>query len=68
MNNQVRDLEHRMMEEPVQLAVQSDKGLRIAQMQEEIERRTRASLALCWLANPLDEMSDEEPEEDGYQL
>ena len=30
-----------------------------AEMQEEIERRTRASLALCWLADPNDE-----PEED----
>ena len=68
LNNQVHDLEHRMMEEPVQLATTYGQVVRIAEMQEEIERRTRASLALCWLANPLDEMSDEEPEEDGYQL
>ena len=59
LNNQVHDLKHRMMEELVLAAAGSDKPSNIAEMQEEIERRTRASLALCWLADPNDE-----PEED----
>ena len=55
LNNQVHDLKHRMMEEPVLAAAGSDQPSNIAEMQEEIERRTRASLALCWLADPNDE-------------
>ena len=59
LNNQVHDLKHRIMEEPVLWSAGSDRPSRIAEIQEEIERRTRASLALCWLADPNDE-----PEED----
>ena len=68
LNNQVNDIRHRMKEEPVLIAAGSGLPSRIAEMQEEIERRARASLALCWLADPSDEMSDDEPEEDGYPL
>ena len=68
LNNQVHDLKHRMMEEPVVVASSPGQASRIAEMQEEIERRTRASLALCWLAEPLDEMSGDEPEEDDYKV
>jgi hypothetical protein len=59
LNNQVHDLKHLMMEAPVPTAAGSDRPSSIAEMQEEIERRTRASLALCWLAD-----SNDEPEED----
>ncbi len=62
LNNQVHDLKHRMMEEPVLTATGSDQTSRIAEMQEEVERRTRASLALCWLAD-----SDNEPSEEDFQ-
>ena len=62
LNNQVQDLKNRMMAEPVHLAahVGNQNEVRIAEMQEEIERRTRASLALCWLADSDDEPEDEE--------
>ena len=68
LNNQVHDLKHRMMVEPVLIANGPGQASRIAEMQEEIERHTRASLALCWLAEPLDEMSGDEADEDDYQL
>lgn len=68
MNNQVHDLENRMLSEPVPLgargavaSAQIAAGSRIAEIQEEIDQATRASLATCWLGN-----SDEEDEE--YEL
>jgi len=67
LNNQVHDLKHRMMEEPVLAAAGSDQPSSIAEMQEEIERRTRASLALCWLADPNDESNDELEEDSDFQ-
>jgi hypothetical protein len=63
LNNQVHDLKYRMMEEPVLATTGSGQASRIAEMQEEIERRTRASLSLCWLADP----SDEQLEEEGFE-
>ena len=67
LNNQVHDLKHRMMEEPVLAAAAPDQPSSIAEMQEEIERRTRASLALCWLADPNDESNDELEEDSDFQ-
>ena len=65
LNNQVHDLENQMRTEPVTaLAVglgfsdQAVSGSRIAEIQEEIDRFARASLATCWLGN-----SDAEDEE-----
>ncbi len=66
LNNQVHDLKHRMMEEPVLVAKSPGQASRIAEMQEEIERHTRATLALCWLAEPLDDLDGEYPEEESY--
>ena len=67
LNNQVHDLESRMLTESVPLSVMglavSDQvvsGSRIAEIQDEIDQATRASLATCWLSN-----SDEEEE---YEL
>jgi|TARA_B100000315_G_scaffold62719_2_gene56907 hypothetical protein len=42
------------------IAAQMASGSRIAEIQEEIDRTTRASLATCWLGN-----SDDEDEEYG---
>ena len=67
LNNQVHDLENQMLAEslPVDargamIAAQMASGSRIAEIQEEIDRTTRASLATCWLGN-----SDDEDEEYG---
>ena len=67
LNNQVHDLESRMLTESVPQSVmglavsaQSVSGSRIAEIQDEIDQATRASLATCWLSN-----SDEEEE---YEL
>ena len=67
LNNQVHDLENEMLAEslPVgargaMIAAQMASGSRIAEIQEEIDRTTRASLATCWLGN-----SDDEDEEYG---
>ena len=67
LNNQVHDLESRMLTESVPLSVMglavSDQvvsGSRIAEIQDEIDQAIRASLATCWLSN-----SDEEEE---YEL
>ena len=65
LNNQVHDLENQMRTEPVTalavglgLSNQAVSGSRIAEIQEEIDRFVRASLATCWLGN-----SDAEDEE-----
>ena len=67
LNNQVHDLESRMLTESVPLSVmglavydQVVSGSRIAEIQDEIDQAIRASLATCWLSN-----SDEEEE---YEL
>ena len=67
LNNQVHDLESRVLTESVPLSVMglavSDQvvsGSRIAEIQDEIDQAIRASLATCWLSN-----SDEEEE---YEL
>ena len=65
LNNQVHDLENEMLVEIVPISAreamissQMASGSRIAEIQEEIDRTTRASLATCWLGN-----SDSEDEE-----
>jgi GTP-sensing pleiotropic transcriptional regulator CodY len=62
LNNQVHDLESRMLTESVPVSVigLAVSGSRIAEIQDEIDQATRASLATCWLSN-----SDEEEE---YEL
>lgn len=68
LNNQVHDLENQMLAESVPvgargaiISAQMASGSRIAEIQEEIDRITRASLATCWLGN-----ADSEDEE--YEL
>lgn len=68
LNNQVHDLENQMLTESVPTGVvglmvsdQMVSGSRIAEIQNEIDQATRASLATCWLGN-----SDEDDEE--YEL
>jgi len=68
LNNQVHDLENQMLTESVPvgakgalISAQMVSGSRIAELQEEIDRTARASLATCWLGN-----SDSEDEE--YEL
>ena len=68
LNNQVHDLENQMLTESVPvgakgalISAQMVSGSRIAELQEEIDRTARASLATCWLGN-----SDAEDEE--YEL
>ena len=58
LNNQVHDLENQMMAETVpEVPVGSElmdrmfSGNRIAEIQDEIDRFARASLATCWLGN-----------------
>jgi len=58
LNNQVHDLEHQVLAEivPVSsastlISSQMASGSRIAEIQEEIDQATRASLATCWLGN-----------------
>ena len=58
LNNQVHDLENQMRTEPVTapavglgVSDQAVSGSRIAEIQEEIDRFARASLATCWLGN-----------------
>ena len=65
LNNQVHDLENQMLTESVpigargaMIAAQMSSGSRIAEIQEEIDKATRASLATCWLGN-----ADSEDEE-----
>ena len=67
LNNQVHDLENQMLTESVPTGVigmtisdQMVSASRIAEIQDEIDQATRASLATCWLGN-----SDEEEE---YEL
>lgn len=62
LNNQVHDLESRMLTESVPVSVigLAVSGSRIAEIQDEIDQAIRASLATCWLSN-----SDEEEE---YEL
>ena len=67
LNNQVHDLENQMLAESVPVGARGAiisahmaSGSRIAEIQEEIDRATRASLAVCWLGN-----SDSEDEEYG---
>ncbi len=68
LNNQVHDLENQMLMESVpvgargaMISTQMASGSRIAEIQEEMDRAARASLATCWLGN-----SDAEDEE--YEL
>ena len=58
LNNQVHDLENQMMAEAVpavpvgpELMDRMFSGNRIAEIQDEIDRFARASLATCWLGN-----------------
>ena len=62
LNIQVHDLENRMLAEMVptapyanhgdsKFADQMVSGSRIAEIQDEIDRFARASLATCWLGN-----------------
>ncbi len=58
LNNQVHDLENQMMTEAVpavpvgsELMDRMFSGNRIAEIQDEIDRFARASLATCWLGN-----------------
>ena len=71
LNNQVHDLENRMLAEKVptgayldvagwDVSTQMVSGSRIAEIQEEMDRFARASLATCWLGNSVAE--DEEYE------
>ena len=50
LNNQVHDLENRLLAEPVRVPSLAGPG-RVAELQDEIDRGTRATLALCWLAD-----------------
>ena len=56
LNNQVHDLENRMLAVELPAGTSGDvisnqmtSGSRIAGIQEEIDQATRASLATCWL-------------------
>ena len=67
LNTQVHDLENQMRTESVTalpvgsgLSDQAGSGGRIAEIQEEIDRFARASLATCWLGNA--DAEDEEYE------
>lgn len=67
LNNQVHDLENQVLAEFVptgsastMIASQMASGSRIAEIQEEIDQATRASLATCWLGNA--DSDDEEYE------
>ena len=58
LNNQVHDLENQMLAVVLRIrtsgAVTSNQmpsGSSIAEIQEEIDQTTRASLATCWLGN-----------------
>lgn len=58
LNNQVHDLQKQMMAETIpavpvdsELMDRMFSGNRIAEIQEEIDRFARASLATCWLGN-----------------
>ena len=58
LNNQVHDLENKILAESVSvgangsmISAQMVSGSCIAQIQEEIDRTTRASLTTCWLDN-----------------
>ncbi len=62
LNNQVHDLENQMLTESVPTGViemtisdQMVSASRIAEIQDEIDQATRASLATCWLGNSDDE-------------
>ena len=57
LNNQVHDLESRMLTESVPVSVigLAVSGSRIAEIQDKIDQATRASLATCWLSNSDDE-------------
>ena len=66
LNNQVHDLENQMLTESVPTGVigmtisdQMVSASRIAEIQDEIDQATRASLATCWLGN-LDEEEEYE--------
>ena len=58
LNNQVHDLENQMLDVVVPshtdgavTSNQMSSKSRIAEIQEEIDQTTRASLATCWLGN-----------------
>ncbi len=58
LNNQVHDLENQMLDVVVPsdtdgavASNQMSSKSRIAEIQEEIDQTTRASLATCWLGN-----------------
>jgi len=62
LNNQVHDLENQMLAVAVptrpagvMISDQMTSGSRIAEIQEEIDQATRASLATCWLGNADDD-------------
>jgi hypothetical protein len=67
LNNQVHDLENKMLSVsvpaiPVGLVISEQMlaGSRIAEIQNEIDQAARASLATCWLGNA--DADDEEYE------
>ena len=58
LNNQVHDLENKILTESVPVgamgsmtSAQMASRSRIAQIQEEIDRTARTSLTICWLGN-----------------
>ena len=58
LNNQVHDLENQMLAVVLPtrtggavISNQTPSGSSIAEIQEEIDQTTRASLATCWLGN-----------------
>lgn len=63
LNNQVHDLENRLLGvavsgfplQPVAAGPRSETNP-IAELQEEIDRGARASLAACWLSMPEDDL------------
>ncbi len=68
LNNQVHDLENQMLTERLpmgargaMIAAQMASGSRIAEIQEEIDKTTRASLVTCWLG-------DTDTEDEEYEL
>ena len=67
LNNQVHDLENKILTESVpvgargsMISAQMTSGNRIAQIQEEIDLTVRTSLTICWLGNSSAEGEDYE--------
>ncbi len=63
LNTRVHDLQKEILLERV-----GGPANRIASMQEEIERWSRASLATCWLSDEAGAAHDYEDEDEGEEL